>query len=134
MFNQIDTISLLMWISSRRNTPTATILSRFSGEDEKIFTENRIIKLYQKAISDISCKYHLPGLLNQYFYTLNHFKYMYEVFNEPYSEIDVLEGVLFGITRDNFDDEDKKKIDELKEKYVDIKEPKTEEAKLQWKK
>lgn len=127
MFNQIDTISLLMWIASRRNTSTAKILSRFSEEDEKIFTEDRIIKLYQKAISDISRKYHLPGLFFQYFYTLNQYKYMNEMFKSHYTEIDVLESVLFGITRDNFDDEDKKKIDELKEKYVDIEEPKVEE-------
>lgn len=125
----IDRISLLMWIASRRNTPTAKILSRFTGCDEKIYTENKIIKLYQNAISDISRKYHLPGLFFNYFETLNQYKYMNEMFKSHYTEIDVLEGVLFGITRDKFDDEDKERIDELKEKYVDIEEVETNEEK-----
>ena len=119
-FNKIDTISLLMWIASRRNTPTTKILSRYSGCDEKIYTEAKITKLYQKAISDISRKYHLPGLFFNYFDTLNQYKYMNEMFKSHYTEIDVLEGVIFGITRSNFDDEDKKRIDELLEKYVDV--------------
>ena len=127
MFNQIDRISLLMWILSRRGD-TKKILSRFSGSDEKIFTEDRIIKLYQKAISDISRKYHIPGLFFSYFDTLNKYKEMNEMFKSShYTEIDVLEGVLFGIERTAFDDEDKAKIEELLEKYVNVEESKVEE-------
>lgn len=123
IWNQIDRISLLMWILSRRGD-TKKILSRFSGSDEKILTEDTIIKLYQKAISDISRKYHLPGLFFQYFYTLNQYKEMNEMFNTHYTEIDVLEGVLFGIERTTFDDEDKVKIEDLLEKYVNVEESK----------
>ena len=120
MFNKIDEISLLVYLFSRSNKKGfKKVLSKYSGCSEEVYTERELINLCQKAIIQISRKYHIPGLFYEYFDSKTRWETYSKLYNEPYSELDTLGNTLFGISPKIFDEEDKTRIKELKEKYIE---------------
>lgn len=121
MFNEIDEISLLVFVfKTRKIEDIRKILCKYTGCSAEVYTERIILEIYEKAISDISRKYHIPGLFYYYFFA----KQREEMYNaitpvEKRSnvELEAIAGALMEIRLDVFDEEDKNKMKELRKEY-----------------
>lgn len=117
----MDRLTLLVWLTTHNcGRKLEEVLSDFTGCDKGVYTEQVLIGIEEKALTDISSKYHIKGLFYEYFAAKKRWKDYAFFFPKKYtySELDALEGALLSIRYiDVFDDEDKKIIEELKLQY-----------------
>jgi len=121
MFEKIDEISLLVFVFKRLDIENIRkILCKYTGCSAEVYTENVILEIYEKAISDISRKYHVPSLFYYYFFA-KHREEMYNAISKPEkrsnSELEAIIGALMEISLSVFDEKDIDKMKELRKEY-----------------
>lgn len=123
MFNQIDEISLLVFVFKGKDLVKA--LCKYSGCALETYTKGELISLYQKAIEDISRQYHIPGLFYYYFDAKQRYQ-AYAFFHKEITaediELDALVGALYNIKLSYFSKEDLDRMKELRKEYSDVEE------------
>ena len=121
---KIDEISLLVFVFKTRNLGTIKkILCKYTGCAEEVYTEKVILEIYEKAIIDISRKYHVPGLFYYYFFAKHReerYNAITKIEKRSNVELEAIVGALMNISLDVFDEEDKNRVKELIKEY-DIK-------------
>jgi len=113
----LDELSLLVWLTKGRKYELIPTLCNYTGCTEEDYSDSVLIRIVEDALSDISRKYHLPGIMWSYFDARRTHKNYSEVFNKPYDESAVLVAPFLHIPTYTFDMEDLKKLNELK-KYL----------------
>lgn len=121
MSKELEKLTLLVWLTKHNcSRKLEEVLSDYSGCDKEVYTEKVLIDIEERALIDISRKYHIKGLFYEYFNAKKRWEDYAFLFPKKYtySELDALDSALFSITyKDVFDDEDKKVIEELKLEY-----------------
>ena len=117
----MDKLSLLVWLSRGSKIKLVYLMSKYTGCEPEVYTEKELIRLYEKAIIDISSKYHIKNLMYIYFDAKNRWQNYASMFpnRHTYSDLDALSAVILSILPATFDDEDLTKLKELKEKYLE---------------
>jgi len=116
---EIDEISLLVYLNRINKKDLVKTLCKYTGCHEDDYTNFEITRLLEKAISDITRKYHVRGLWFDYFDIRRHNMVSAKFDNKEYDEIDTLQSTLFHISPKVFDDEDRKRLKELKKEYME---------------
>lgn len=116
---EIDEISLLVYLNRINRKDLVKTLCKYTGCHEGDYPESELIRLLEKAISDITRKYHIRGLWFNYFEVKRRNMVLANFNNDNYNEINTLQSTLFYISPDVFDDEDKKRLEELKKEYLE---------------
>ena len=116
---EIDEISLLVYLNRLNKKVLKKTLSKYTGCDEEVYNDYELTRLAEKAISDITRKYHIRGLWFEYFDIRKRNTIYANLHYENYSELDALLSTLFNISPQIFDDEDKNKLQELKREYIE---------------
>lgn len=127
-FNQIDEISLLVFVFKGKDL--IKTLCKYTGCEPKVYTKGELIKLYQKAIIDITRHYHIPGAFYYYFdakSTYDTYAFFHKEMTEKDIELEALQSALFNIKLSYFSEEDLNRMKELRKEYSDVEESKVEE-------
>lgn len=121
MFKEIDELSLLIWLSRGSKDKLIELMCRYTGCEPEVYTDKKLVQLMERAIIDISRKYHIKNLMFEYFDAKNRWQdYAFLFPNKyTYSEIDVVSSVILSIIPKYFDEEDNAKIEELKKEYME---------------
>ncbi len=125
MFKEIDELSLLTWLSRGNKDKLIELMCKYTGCEPDVYTNNEIISLFERALIDISRKYHIKHLLFEYFSSRHNWKTYALFYSNKYTEvdaeIDALGTALFSIYPKVFDEEDLNRIKELKKEYLEEK-------------
>ena len=123
MFKEIDELSLLVWLSRGSKNKLIELMCKYTGCEPDVYTNDEIISLFERALIDISRKYYIKGLLNEYFTARREWKTYASIYPNKYTEIDAeidaLGTALFSVYPKVFDEEDKLRIEELRKEYVE---------------
>ena len=118
MFDKVEKLSLFVYIFKGKNLVKQ--LCKWSGCDPKVYSKRKLIEIYQNTISDLTRHYHIPGLFWNYFFAKDVQKTL-STFNKEMTEedieLEILETTLYNVRRDIFNEEDKKRIQELIDEY-----------------
>lgn len=119
----MDELSLLVWLSRGNKEKLIKLMSSYTGCEEEVYTDNILISLMENAISDFNRKHHIKNLMFNYFEAKHRWQNYAEIFSKDYtySEIDTLKSVLTSISKNVFDEEDIKILDELRKLYLEEK-------------
>ena len=116
---EIDEISLLVYLNRINKKDLVKTLCKYTGCNEDDYPKSEIARLLEKAISDITRKYHIRGLWFDYFDIRRRNMVSANFHNSEYDEISTLQSTLFYIQPSVFDDEDRKRLEELKKEYME---------------
>ena len=116
---EIDEISLLVYLNRINRKDLIKTLCNYTGCHEDDYPKSEIIRLLEKAISDITRKYHIRGLWFDYFDIRRRNIVSARFDNREYDEIETLQSTLFNILPKMFDEEDRKRLEELKKEYME---------------
>ena len=123
MFKEIDELSLLVWLSRGSKDKLIELMCRYTGCEPEVYTDRKLVDLMERAIIDISRRYHIKNLMYEYIDAKNRWQNYAFLFPNKYTynEIDVVSSAILSITLKNFDEEDKVRIEELKKEYMEEK-------------
>lgn len=116
---EIDEISLLIYLNRINRKELVKTLCKYTGCHEDDYSTYEITRLLEKAISDITRKYHIRGLWLEYFNIRRRNMVSAKFNNKEYDEISTLQSILFYIQPNVFDEEDIKRLKELKKEYLE---------------
>ena len=119
----MEELSLLVWLSRGSKDKLIKLMCKYTGCEPEVYTNTEIISLFERALVDISRKYHIKSLLYEYFYARHNWKnyaFFYpKKYTEVDAEIDALGSAIFSIQTKVFNEEDLNKIKELKKEYLE---------------
>lgn len=114
-------LSLLVWLSRGSKNKLIELMCKYTGNEPERYTDKKLVELMERAIVDISRKYHIPNLMYEYIDAKNRWQdYAFLFPNKyTYSEIDVVSAAILAITTKYFDEEDLNTIEKLKKEYME---------------
>lgn len=119
----MEELSLLVWLSRGSKNKLIELMCKYTGCEPEVYTNDQVIRLFEQALIDITRKYYIKGLLNEYFSARREWKtyaFFYpNKYTELDAEIDALGTALFSIQPRGFDQEDLNTIKELKKEYME---------------
>ena len=117
----MDELSLLVWLSRGGKEPLISLMSKYTGSKEEVYTDDELISILENAIADISSKYHIKGIMREYFNAKKRWQNFASWFPKKYtySEMDTLSSVILSIRRTIFDEEDQNTIERLRKEYLE---------------
>ena len=120
---ELQELSLLTWLSRGNKDKLIELMCKYTGCEPDVYTNDEIISLFERALIDISRKYYIKGLLNEYFTARHEWKTYASIYPNKYTEIDAeidaLGTALFSVYPKVFDEEDKLRIEELRKEYME---------------
>ena len=120
---ELQELSLLTWLSRGNKDNLIELMCKYTGCEPDVYTNDEIISLFERALIDISRKYYIKGLLNEYFTARREWKTYASIYPNKYTEIDAeidaLGTALFSVYPKVFDQEDKLRIEELRKEYME---------------
>ena len=114
-------LSLLTWLSRGSKYKLIELMCKYTGCEPEVYTDKKLVQLMERAIVDISRKYHIPNLMYEYIDAKNRCQDYAFLFpgKYTYSEIDVVSSAILSITTKYFDEEDLNTIERLKKEYME---------------
>lgn len=116
---EIGELSLLVYASRGSRKDLIKLICNYTRCKEEDYTEYELVRLLQKAIQDISRKYHIKDLFYNYCDKRNSETIYCEIYDKKYLESKTLLSTLFLIMPDTFDEEDITKIRALRKEYME---------------
>lgn len=120
----MDELSLLVWLSRGSKNKLIKLLTKYADCEGFSYSDSVLIKYMENAICDFNRNYHIKNLMFNYFDAKHRLQNYADLFPKKctYSEIDALGSVIFLIPKKVFDEEDTKKLNELRKLYCEVKE------------
>ena len=117
--SKVSDLSLLVYLTVINRKELEDIMSKWSGCNKEVYTENVLVDIYQSALSDITNAYHIPNMFYHYFDARKTQKALEMCGQYKYSEIDVITSPFIWIPIKTWYKEDLNRLKELKTKYID---------------
>lgn len=118
----MDELSLLVWLSRGNKNRLIELMCEYTGCEPEVYTDSQLIRLLEDTLVDISRKYHIKNIWYIYFDIRRVQKdsifFNPKSGNETTAEINALGAAIASIVPKVFDEEDLKKIEELKKEYL----------------
>ena len=117
--SRISDLSLLVYLTVVNKKPLPKVMSKWSGCDESVYTEEEQLELVENTVSEISSIYHCPRMFYSYFDAKRLQKATWGL-SFQYTDLVVAKSPLHWIETKTWDGEDINRLKELKKEYIDM--------------
>ena len=115
--SKISDLSLLVYLAVVNHKSLPKVMSNWSGCEESFYNEKEQVELIENTISEISSVYHCPLMFHHYFEAKRYQKISKDIGKFEYTDLDVVRSPLHWIEIKTWDEEDTKRLKELRKEY-----------------